>query len=103
MVEVRQALTTILLVILVSYVACAARGAITTAVVGEIQCVEAEIAKGDDTFEGIALACAPLAVEDVVTIVAALAASTSSPAAPLASKVHHAARGEQPKPGGVRP
>jgi hypothetical protein len=67
---------------------CAQIPAITAAVVGEVQCVEGEIAKGDDTFEAIALACAPLAVSDVVTIVGALA--TSSPTlADKAKLVHH--------------
>jgi hypothetical protein len=76
--------------------ACAQIPAITADVVQEVQCVENEIAKGDDTFEDIALACAPLAVSDVVTIVTALASSapdagTSSQLALSAKSVHHKA------------
>jgi|HubBroStandDraft_1064217.scaffolds.fasta_scaffold505053_2 hypothetical protein len=76
--------------------ACAQIPAITADVVQEVQCVENEIAKGDDTFEDIALACAPLAVSDVVTIVTALASSAPDAAASSqlslsAKSVHHKA------------
>lgn len=77
--------------------ACAAVPAITKTVVDEITCVEGEVTKGDDTFEGIALACGPITVEDVVLIVGSLAAS-KSPAAEKAKAVHHVTPGTQPKP-----
>jgi hypothetical protein len=84
-------------------VACAQVPAITADVVGEIQCVEAQLAAGNDTFEGIALACAPLAVSDVVTIVEAELApfpdgGTTKVLAHQASLVRHLRPGEQPKP-----
>lgn len=79
-------------------VACAAVPAITKTVADEFACVEGEISKGDDTFEGIALACAPLTVSDVGQIVISLAASKTSPVAPLAAKIHHVTPGTQPKP-----
>jgi hypothetical protein len=67
---------------------CAAVPSITAAIVGEVQCVQAEVAKGDTTFEDIALACAPLAVADVVTIVGAI---TDPAIADKAKAVHHKA------------
>jgi hypothetical protein len=99
--------TIILLTVALAPVAsggCAQVPVITAAVVGEINCVENQLAAGDDTFEGIAIACAPLAVEDVVTIVGALAQPASdggngtSPVSDAAKKVHHVAPGQQPKP-----
>jgi hypothetical protein len=86
--------------LLLALAACAQLPAITADVVKDVQCVEVEIGKGNDTFEGIALACAPLAVEQVVTIAGALATgTTASPTlAAKAGKVHHLAPGEQPKP-----
>jgi hypothetical protein len=71
--------------LIVTTPSCAQGGAITAAVVGEIDCVETELAKGDDTFEGIAEACAPLAVADVVTIVEAEVAPTEAGAKPVAA------------------
>ena len=68
---------------------CAEVPAITAGVVGEIQCVEAQVAAGNATFEGIAAACGPMLVGDVITIVGALAASTT-PTAAMAAKVRHA-------------
>jgi hypothetical protein len=72
---------------------CAAVPAITAAVVQEVQCVEAQIAAGTDTFEDIAIACGPMAVSDVVTIVADLATEapdgSTSPVAAKAALVHH--------------
>lgn len=71
---------------------CAQVPAITAAVVQTVQCVEAQVAAGTDTFEAIAIACAPVAVADVVTIVAALASTApdgGSPVAAKAAKVHH--------------
>jgi hypothetical protein len=49
-----------------------------------VNCVTAEIAKGDDTFEGIATACGATAIAEVVGIVETLA-TTSAPA----KAVHH--------------
>ena len=77
---------------------CSQVPAITAAVVQEVDCVEAQLTAGNDTFEGIALACAPLAVEDVVTIVTAELEKESGPLAVMAAKVHHVKPGEQPKP-----
>jgi hypothetical protein len=77
--------------------ACAAVPAITKTIVDEITCVEGEISNGDDTFEGIALACGAVTVEDVGLIVGSLAAS-KHPLAEKAKAVHHVANGEQPKP-----
>jgi hypothetical protein len=81
-------------------VACAAVPAITKTVADEVLCIENEVLKGDDTFEGVFLACATSGqtVADVETIIGSLMASKTSPAATLAAKVHHVAPGEQPKP-----
>ena len=73
---------------------CAQVPAITAGVVQVVDCVEAQLAAGDDTFEDIAAACAPVAVADVVTIVTAEVepypdGGTQKPLALQASKVHH--------------
>jgi len=83
--------------VILAAAACAAVPAITKTVADDFACVEGELSKGDDTFEGIALACAPLTVSDVGQIIVSLAAS-KSPSAPLAARVHHVAPGQQPAP-----
>jgi hypothetical protein len=69
---------------------CAQVPVITAGIVQLVDCVGAELLKGDDTFEAIAIACAPAAIEDVITIVTAKAAEDGGPLAAAASRVHHA-------------
>ena len=68
------------------------QSSITADVVGEVDCVEAQLLAGNDTFEGIAAACAPALVADVVTIVTAELSKDAgvTPVATAAAKVHHA-------------
>jgi hypothetical protein len=76
--------------------ACQEVPAITVDVVQEVACVGTQLLEGDDTFEGIAAACGPMALQDVVTIVGSLALQgsdgASATAVTLASRAkacHH--------------
>jgi hypothetical protein len=70
-------------------VGCQQLPAISADVVNEVDCVEAQLLAGNDTFEGIALACSPALVSDVVTIVATELAKEAGPLPALAARVHH--------------
>jgi hypothetical protein len=73
---------------------CAQVPAITAAVVQDVDCVEAQLQNGTDTFEAIAVACAPLAIDQVVTIVTAELQQEGGPLSASAAKVHHKASGK---------
>jgi hypothetical protein len=73
---------------------CNAIPAITAGTVQIVDCVENQIASGNDTFEDIAIACAPAALADVITIVTAEAAKADDGGietviAAKAKAVHH--------------
>jgi hypothetical protein len=70
---------------------CSQSGAITADVVQDVQCVISQLEAGNDTFEDIAGACAPLAVAQVVTIVSDLASGDGGDVATKAKAVHHKA------------
>lgn len=75
------------LVLSLSLAGCAQIPAITADVVSEVQCVEAQLAKGTDAYEDIAAVCVPLAVTDVVTVVTALETTGSTPETRAAAKL----------------
>ena len=72
------------------------KATITSDVVGEVHCVEAQLLAGNDTFEGIGLVCGIALVEDVIAIVSGeMNSAPDSATAPYAllataaSKIHH--------------
>jgi hypothetical protein len=74
--------------VVIPLIGCAAVPAITVDLVQEIHCVDAQLEAGNDTFEGIAIACGGMLVADVVTIVAD-EASGEGGVPELAEKARH--------------
>ena len=59
-----------------------------------VDCVAAELVKGDDTFEGLALACGPVTIAEIIGVVETLAASPTTTTGALAMKAHHKNEGK---------